>query len=232
MTTGKKVVVFGDGDVAQLAHFYMTHDSPDEVVGFTVDGERQSADQFCGLPVSPFEDIVERYSPDEYDMFVALSYSRMNEVRARKYDDAKRRGYNLASYVSTKLVSWPGVEIGDNCFIFENQTIQPFVKIGNDVTMWSGNHIGHHSTIGDHVFMTSHCVVSGHCEVKDYAFLGVNCTLRDGITIGERSVVGAGATVMKSTKENGVYVGPSAELRARDSRRVRYFTNTRYEDKK
>jgi sugar O-acyltransferase (sialic acid O-acetyltransferase NeuD family) len=228
----KKLVIFGTGDVGQLAHFYFTHDTQREVVAFCSDGAFIDSKTYQGLPVVPFETILETHPPDAFDMFVALSYRNVNKVRAEKYDAVKQKGYHLPSYVCSKSVLWDDARIGENCFIFENQTIQPFVTIGNNVTMWSGNHIGHHSIIGDHVFITSHVVVSGHVEIGSHCFLGVNSTLTDGIKLAPRTVVGAGATVIKNTVEEGVYRGPVAELRAVSSSKLRYFTKTRYEDRK
>lgn len=226
-----KIVIFGTGDVAQLARFYFRHDSPHEVIAFSADRDRMDKSTFEGLPVIPFEEIVDRCPPSDFAMFVALSYSKLNETRARKYEEARAKGYELVSYVCSRSVFWGDTQIGDNCFIFENQTIQPFVRIGNNVTLWSGNHIGHHSSIGDHVFLTSHCVVSGHVEIGAYSFLGVNCTLRDGIRLAPRTVVGAGATVVRDTIDGGVYVGEAAKLRSEDSSKLKYFTQTRYEDR-
>jgi sugar O-acyltransferase (sialic acid O-acetyltransferase NeuD family) len=162
---------------------------------------------------------------------VALSYSKLNQVRAQKYYAVKEKGYTLPNLVCSRLVSWGDTEIGDNCFIFENQTIQPFVKIGRNVTLWSGNHIGHHSTIGDHCFLTSHVVVSGHVNIGPFCFFGVNCTIRDGLTIAPGTVLGAGATVVKDTVESGVYVGKPAELKSQESGSLNYFVNTGYAPK-
>lgn len=227
----RKVVIFGTGDIGQLAHYYLTHDSPYEIAAFCADGAFIQTPGFLGLPLIPFEEVTNRYPPDEFDMFVALSYSKLNETRARKYQEAKDKGYSLISYVCSRSVLWDDLSVGDNCFIFENQTIQPFVKIGNNVTLWSGNHIGHHSTIGDHCFLTSHVVVSGHVEIGAQCFLGVNSTLRDGIKLAPRTVVGAGATVVKDTMEGGVYMGVAAELRAEDGAKIKYFAHTKYEDR-
>ena len=226
-----KVVIFGTGDIGQLAHYYLTNDSPDEVVAFSADADYIDQNEYLGLPLVPFEEMVEKYPPSDFKMFVALSYSKLNEVRAQKFYEAKEKGYELISYVCSKSVIWDAAKIGENCFIFENQTIQPFVQIGDNVTLWSGNHIGHHSTIEDHCFLTSHCVVSGHVSIGAYSFLGVNCTLRDGISLAPRTVVGAGATVLKDTEEGGVYTGKAAELRSTQSSRIRYFTSTKYSEK-
>lgn len=224
----KKVVIFGTGDVGELAWFYFTHDSPFEVVAFSVDEKYITSPTFHDLPVVPFERIQDLFPPDKFSMFVALSYKDVNKNRAQKYFEAKEKGYELVTYICSRSVVWPGLDIGDNCFIFENQTIQPFAKIGNNVTMWSGNHIGHSSVIGDHCFVTSHVVVSGHVVIEPYCFLGVNSTIRDGITIARESVIGAGATIVKNTVEKGVYIGKAAELFQKDSSSSKYFTNTSY----
>ena len=211
------IVVFGAGDIARLAHWYFTHDSDHTVVAFTVDKAYLTEETFCGLPVIPFEDALSTFPPSVYKMFVALSYAKMNSVRAEKYAQAQESGYELVSYVSSRCSYLSDTPCGANCFILEDNTIQPFVTIGNDVTLWSGNHIGHDSTIEDHCFISSHVVVSGHCRIQSHCFLGVNATLRNGITIAPRTLVGAGAAIMKSTDENGVYISQSARKYSDDS---------------
>jgi sugar O-acyltransferase (sialic acid O-acetyltransferase NeuD family) len=200
-----RVVVFGVSQWASLAHFYLTHDSPHEVVAFTVDREYLDRDRFTGLPVVPFEDLNDRFPPSEFRMFIPMSFKRMNHVRAEKYEQAKARGYELISYVSSKATTWPGFACGDNCFILEDNTIQPFVEIGNDVVMWSGNHIGHHSVIRDHVMVTSQVVISGCCTIEPYCFFGVNATVRDETVIARETLVGAGVVILRDTLEFEVY---------------------------
>lgn len=201
-----KVVIFGTASFAELVHQYLTRDGGYEVVGFTVHRANLGEPRFCGLPVVAFEDAATVYPPSTHQMFVAVGYKQVNQVRAAIYSEAKARGYALLTYVSPRCSNM-AASIGDNCFVFEDNTLQPFVTIGNNVILWSGNHIGHHSTIGDHCYITSHVVVSGHCRVGPYCFLGVNATLRDSLTIAERCVIGAGALIMKDTKPKEVYLG-------------------------
>ncbi|MEO5328895.1 MAG: acetyltransferase [Magnetococcus sp. THC-1_WYH] len=217
----KPLVIFGSGDIAQLAHYYFSMDSDYEVVAFTVNGTYMTETFFCDLPVVPFEEVVQKYHPAECEFFVALSYSRLNAVRREKYLAAKALGYRLANFVSSRATVLNEGRIGENCFIFEDNTIQPFVTIGNNVTLWSGNHIGHHSTIKDHCFIASHVVVSGGVEIGEQCFIGVNATLRDHIKIGDRCVIGAGALLLADAEAEGVYIGtatarakvPSTKLR-------------------
>jgi len=212
-----KVVIFGAGDIARLAHYYFMRDSEHDVVAFTVDEQYRQGDSFLDLPLVGFEQAIQTYPPDEYSMFVALSYARMNQLRAEKYEQAKARGYQLVSYVSSRCSFLTDYAVGDNCFILEDNTIQPFVRIGNNVTLWSGNHIGHDSTIRDHVFIASHIVVSGWCEVGEYCFIGVNATLRNSIKIAPRTLISAGAVIMKDTVAGGVYLSQRATLSEKTS---------------
>jgi sugar O-acyltransferase (sialic acid O-acetyltransferase NeuD family) len=206
-----RVVIFGIQDFASLAHFYLKHDSEHDVVAFSVTREYLPEDlRFEGLPVIPFEDVHSLFSPSEYQFFAPMSHRKMNRVRESVYNQIKSKGYKLVTYVSSKARRYPGLLVGDNCFILEDNTIQPFTTIGNNVVMWSGNHIGHHSEIKDHVFFTSHVVLSGHCVVEPYCFFGVNSTIRDGLHIAEGTLVGMAASVTKDTEPWGVYKGVSA----------------------
>lgn len=207
-----KIVIFGAGDIASLAHYYFRKDSVHTVVAFTVDREYRKVEEFEGLPVVAFDEVAQCFPPATHDMFVAISYAKMNHVREEKYHQAKGAGYNLVSYVSSLCSNLTENPIGDNCFILEDNTIQPFVKIGSNVTLWSGNHIGHHSTVGDHCFISSHVVVSGHVTIQNNCFLGVNATLRNAITIGPESLIGAGAIIMKDTEAKSVYVPKRTEV--------------------
>ncbi len=207
-----KVVIFGLRDFASLAHFYLEHDSEHEVVAFSVTRKYLPEERtFEGLPVVPFEEVENIYGPSEFHFFAPMSHRKMNRVRESVYHQIKEKGYQLISYVSSKATVFPSAQIGENCFILEDNTIQPFTPIGNNVMMWSGNHIGHHGTIKDHVLFTSHVVLSGHCIVDPYCFFGVNSTIRDFTHIAEGSLIAMGACVTKDTEPWGVYSGLPAK---------------------
>ena len=203
----KKLLIFGLGEAAELALFYFNNDSDYSVEAFSVDKAYLKNDQFCGLPVIAFEEIQNKFPPTEFEMFIALGYSEINAIRKKKYLTAKQKGYTLPSYISSRATIFDANNIGDNCFVLENNTIQPFVTIGNNVTLWSGNHIGHHSKVEDHVFVASHAVISGGVKIGSRSFIGVNATLRDNISIGEGCVIGAGALVNKNIPSNYVVKG-------------------------
>ena len=216
-----KLVIFGTGDVARLAQLYFTRDSDYDVVAFTVDHTHVSGDTFGNIPLVAFEDVAQSFPPASHQMFVAIGYGQMNHGRAAKYSEAKARGYQLATYVSSKCTWLTDQAPGDNCFILEDNTVQPFVKIGNDVTLWSGNHVGHDAVIDDHCFISSHVVISGHVRVGEYCFLGVNATIRNGVTIAPETLVGAGSIIMTDTEPKSVYVPERTAVFKRTSDKVK-----------
>jgi sugar O-acyltransferase (sialic acid O-acetyltransferase NeuD family) len=212
-----RVVVFGVGAIAELAHFYLTHDSPHEVVGFTVDSQYVTGDDFHGLPVTAFEELDSTHTPGDVAFFAPISFKRMNHVRAEKVDRAKEMGFELISYVSSKASTFPDFTCGENCFILEDNTIQPFVAIGDDVIMWSGNHIGHHSVIRDNCFIASHVVVSGSVDVGESCFVGVNATFVNDITVGADSWIGPHVVVTRDVAPRSVMRPARSEVRRIDA---------------
>ena len=212
-----RIVIFGAGKIADEAYFYLRNDSPHEIVAFTIDREYLTVREKLGLPVVPFEEVQNQYPPGEHKMFVAVGYQQLNRFRAQKYAEAKDKGYELVSYVSSRASNFGDVEIGDNCFVLEFATIQPCARIGNDVFIWSGNHVGHHATVGDHCYVAGNVVISGNTVVQPYCFLGVSATLGHEITVGADSFIGSGCLITKNVEPKSVYITPDTQKFRLDS---------------
>ena len=214
----KKIIIFGSSETAALANYYFENDSKYKVIAFTVDDDFVDSEKFCGLPLLPFSNVLKNYSPSEYAMHVALSYSKLNQLRQKKYEQAKKAGYILVNYICSKSCFWPDLKIGDNCFILENQTIQPTVEIGNNVMIWSGNHIGHGTTIGDHTYISSHLVISGHCNIGQRCFLGVNATIKDFTDIGDDVFISMGANITSNIASGSVVLARKSDIYSSDDK--------------
>jgi sugar O-acyltransferase (sialic acid O-acetyltransferase NeuD family) len=208
---GNKVVIFGANEMAMMSHFYLSHDSSHEVVAFTVDREFIKEESFCGLPVVPFEDIESLYPPDDHKMLVAIMFGRLNRTRAEKYSQVKAKGYKLISYISSKAMTWPGLEVGDNTIILEGSVIGPFAQIGNNVIV-SGSFVAHHAIIKDHCFIGAHATILGCVEIEPYCFIGANSTIQQWVVVARECIIGAGSIINKNTPERAVFVSKPAEL--------------------
>lgn len=201
----KKLVIVGDSAIAEVAYEFFTHDSEYDVAAFAVEAEYLNRSNLFDVPVVAFETVHFTHPPSHYEMFVALSYAQLNRLRTRLFYAGVDRGYRMASYISSRAFLWHNVQVGRNCFILENNVVQPFVTIGDNVTLWSGNHIGHHTRIRDHVFMASHVVVSGFCDIGESCFIGVNATFANNLTVAHDDLIGAGAMILRDTEPGKIY---------------------------
>jgi sugar O-acyltransferase (sialic acid O-acetyltransferase NeuD family) len=199
------LVIVGDSAFAEVAFEYFTHDSPYRVAGFAVEREFLTRDHLLGLPVVALEDVAAHFPPAGHAAYVAVAYTQLNRLRARLAQAMRDRGYALASYVSSRASIWGNVALGEHCFIFENNVIQPFVKIGDNVVLWSGNHVGHHSRIGDDCFVSSHVVISGFVTVEANCFLGVNSAIVNNRTVARDCWIGPGVAITRDTKPGEFY---------------------------
>ncbi len=210
----RKLFIIGDSAFAEIAYEYFSHDSPYEVAGFCVELAYMTRSSLCGLPVVALEEVEAHFDPATHEFYAALVYTQMNRLRTRLYREAKARGYRPASYISSRAFVWPNARIGEHCFIFEDNTVQPFVQLGDNVVLWSGNHIGHHSVISDNCFISSHVVISGFCTVGHNCFVGVNATLGNNLEIGNDCLIGAGALIARDVPEDSLVKGNLASGRA------------------
>ncbi len=202
----EKVVIFGAGKIAEEVYCYFKADSDFEVVAFTVDSDFIIRKKLFDLPVLEFERVAEKYPPNIFKMFVAIGYQNLNQLRASKYNEAKAKGYQLVSYISSRASNMGKVAVGDNCLVLEHTTLQPLSKVGNNVFLWSGNHLGHHAEVQDHCYIAGHVVIGGDAIIGESCFLGVNATIGHRVKVGAHSLVGARAILTKSTEANGVYI--------------------------
>jgi len=201
----EKIIIFGTDIYAQIVYTFFNEASDYDVVAFTVHRDFKKDNSLNGKPVVDFEDVTEIYPPEEYKMYVAIAQSKLNKVRATIFQEAKSLGYSLVSYIYPGVKVWSNISIGENCFVFDACSLNPFVTLGDDVIIWQGCVIGHHSTIGNHVFMAGPSTVASNVEVGEYTFIGINAAIREGIRIGEECLIGAGSLIMRNTKPRQVY---------------------------
>jgi len=203
----RNLVIVGAGEFAEIACEYFSHDSPYEVAGFAVERPYLKETALCGYPVVPLDEIESHFPPSTHSAFVAVTFTKLNRIRARLYGEVKAKGYDLAPYVSSNAFVWRSAKIGENVFVFENNVIQHGTTISDNVILWSGNHIGHRARIERHCYIASHVVISGYCVVGEYSFIGVNATIADKVRIGRNCLIGAGALILKDAPDNTIYQG-------------------------
>ena len=213
----RSLVIVGLGETSDIAFEYFTHDSRYRVVAFAASDEYVKEATHHGLPLIGLSTLPEKYSNQEYEVFVAVSYVKLNRIRTKLFKEVKAMGYRCASYVSSRAFVWHNVTVGENVFVFENNVIQHKAVLGDNIILWSGNHIGHQTVIEDNVYISSHCVISGYCRIGSYSFLGVNSTFNDNIVVAKDTIVGSGTLVVRNTEPGQLVIGSPGKAAAKTS---------------
>jgi sugar O-acyltransferase (sialic acid O-acetyltransferase NeuD family) len=218
MTNGSNmnVVVFGSGEFASLVWYTLTHDSPYNVIGFTVDEAYLAERTHHSLPVVAFEKLQSVFPPSDVQLFLPIGN---NHLRHQRYRDAKGMGYRLPTYVSSRAITWPDLQVGECSMIFEASVVQPFARIGIGVIVRGGCYISHHVTVGDFSFLAGHTVTGGRSRIGAGCFIGLGAVIRDHVTVADNCLIGAGAVVCANTAPDGQYVGVPAKLFANAPKR-------------
>lgn len=199
----KKIIIFGADLLAKMVYHYFKRDNQYQIEAFTVDQKFIVDDTFMGLNVVSFENIEKLYPPSEYEMFIAIGPSRMNENRTKKFYEAKNKGYTLAKYISSSAICES--EVGENTFVGDMAIINPFVQIGENNFFWEHTFIGNDSIIGNHSFFSPKSVVSTFSRIGDNVILGTGSIIKTSVNVAKKTLVGAASYISEDTKEYGVY---------------------------
>jgi sugar O-acyltransferase (sialic acid O-acetyltransferase NeuD family) len=214
---GENVVLVGTGETAAVMFEYLSDDTPHRVVAFSTERKFITDVSCCGLPVIPFEELPSTYPAAGNLVFIAVSFTQLNQLRRRLYRAVKAAGFDCVSYVSSHASVAPDVTIGENVMVQENVTLQHGVHVGANTFLGSGTCAGYRSVIGPDCFTGPHATIGDFCSVGPGSFLGAASCLADGCSAGETCAIGAGAVVTKDALPRHVYLGNPARPVARDS---------------
>ena len=120
----------------------------------------------------------------------------------------------------------PGAVIGEDCNICDHTFIEGSVRVGSRVTvkcgvyLWAGIEIeddvfiGPNATFTNDPFPRSRKYLAEPLGIRVHrgASIGANATITPGLTIGERSMIGAGAVVVDDVPPRALVVGNPARV--------------------
>lgn len=203
------LVIYGVGKFADSIIYSFINDSPYKVVAQCVEESyisKASKNDF-DLPLVNFNKLEKEYDPNLYELFITVGDDCLRE---RIYNEAKLKGYKLASYIATNSVYPNNLKVGDNVYIAEKTGIQPFVEIGNNTFIIAAN-IGHHSKIGENSLL-SVCLLGAEVEVGRNTFIGLNATIKPKIKIGNFNIIGMNSKITIDTPDYAIFSEPATKI--------------------
>lgn len=207
-----KTIIYGNGAIARLLFSYTRHSM--DIAGFTVDDVSivDNADSYLGLPLVPFSRVEKQFDATSHNMIIAIGFIEMNELRVRKYLEARQKGYRFASFVHESVYMHDDVVIEENCVILDHVSIHPGCRIGRSTFISSNVNIGHDCSVGEANWINSGVAIAGGCDIGAGSFFGVNSSAGHGLRIGPRNFIAANTFINKHTEEDQVYLSEPGQL--------------------
>lgn len=133
-------------------------------------------------------------------------------ARARVVAAARAMGLSFRTLVHPSAVLTQHVELGEGVVITAGCVLTNSIRIGAHTHVNRLSTIGHDCDVGAFVHLAPGVVLSGNVAVGDGCDLGTrSCTIQ-GVRIGPRTVVGAGAVVIRDLPGDCTAVGVPARV--------------------
>lgn len=141
--------------------------------------------------------------------FVAVG---ANQLRERLFHQLECIGYELPNIIHKNAELSSKAVFGRGICISAGVIVNAGAQIGNGCILNTNCSIDHDDVINDFCHVAPGSTLCGNVKVGSVSFLGAGCRVIDGIHIGSRVTVGAGATVIRDLPDNCTAVGVPAQI--------------------
>ena len=208
----KDLIIFGASgfgrEVAWLVERINIRKPTWNLLGFMDDDDTIQGERINGYPVLGKTDDVIRFSEAYFVCAVGASRTREKIVQNLKNNNPQIK---FGTIIDPSVEISDLVSIGKGCIICANSIVTVNIVIGNHVIINLDCTIGHDAVISDFVTLYPSVNVSGITNIGHGVELGTGMQIIQGKTIGEYSIVGAGAVVVKDIPARCTAVGSPAK---------------------
>lgn len=190
--------IYGCGGHARSAADLYLMQYPDADLIF-IDPAGRKGEQILGFPVLT--------SRGKGPCFFAIGDNRRRQELCEQWGMEE-----VISIVSPRAYLGRECQIGRGVLVGNFCHIGPQASIGVNTIINNGAIVEHEVRVGAYCHIAPRVAISGRSRIGDRVFIGVGAVVREGVEIGSDIVVGAGAVVVGSLLESGVYVGCPARL--------------------
>lgn len=118
----------------------------------------------------------------------------------------------FATIIHPKAAIGRNVVLGINVLIMAGVVITSNAVISDNVIILPNSVIHHDSVIGAFTLIAANVTIPGNVQIGESCYLGASASFKNGITIGNKTLVGLGANVTKSFGDRLVVVGNPAKV--------------------
>lgn len=213
MSKLKKPIIIGSGgfgrEIAQYINDINKINYEYQILGFVDDDISKKDCIFNGIKVLGNLDILNDLNKtDEIFVFCAIanpSVKQQMSQRINKYGNKTINIIHPTAYLSPYISLGTNVLISPMCILTTNITIGDFVHLNPQCG------IGHDTVIEDYSTLYWNVNTGGFVHIGSLTELGTKTFIKQGISIGNNVISGAGAVIVKDIKSNLIVKGVPAK---------------------
>lgn len=176
-----------------------------ELIGFVDDNENLHGSMVGGYPVIGCCNWLKEQR-DEIYAVCAIGSSKVRKKVTQKLD-----GVKFATVIDPKVQMSERINIGDGCVICAGTVLTVDIILGSHVIINLNCTIGHDAVINDFATLYPSVNISGNTFLDECVEMGTGCQIIQGLKVGEGTIVGAGAVVVKELPRECTAVGSPAK---------------------
>lgn len=208
----KNIAIFGAGGFGRevktiIDEINKVHPETYNFIGFFDDGHEKGS-LVNNYPVLGGITDINSYD-DQLAIVICIGDPK---IKAKIIDKIQNRNIDFPTIIHPRAsVSDDFVSIGKGCVICEGTIITCNINIRDFVILNLMCTVGHDTTIEDFCSFMPSVNISGEVLVEKGVYVGTGAKIINLLTIGENTVIGAGAVVSKSLPKNCTAVGIPAK---------------------
>lgn len=204
-----KLAIYGAGGMGRETMIAARETGHWEDIFFIVDEEYMPENrEIKGCSTFALEEIRQRYRPDEIEMLVCVGEPTS---RVRLKDRIEKSGFKLGRFIDPSVKIHSCTKLGRGVIILRGCILASDVTIGDNSALSFGVILGHDNTVGENCYFAPGVCTGGLVHWGDCSFAGLGCTVREGAAVGEHSIIGQGAVVVKGVQPHTTVVGNPAK---------------------
>lgn len=107
----------------------------------------------------------------------------------------------------------PTAKLGDGTFVNAMACVAPYVEIGHHTTLNRCSSIGHNTTVEPYCVVQPNAALAGYIRLCYGAYVGMGSNVIECLSIGDKSVIAAGSTVITDVPPMQMWAGTPAKFK-------------------
>lgn len=207
--TRESLLIFGAGGHAKVIADLVEKGSEYRIAAF-VDKEEPTVKSFFGYPIVSEAVGFDWISGQKVkNGIVAVGANKLRSTIVEKIK-SKFPGFGFASLVHPSAQLAKGVMIGSGTVVFGGVVINSDTCVGDHCIVNTGVCFDHDGKMENFATIGPGAILGGNVTIEEFAMVSLGAKISRGVRVGANCIIGAGAVLLKSTDQVGLYFGVPA----------------------